>query len=441
MRAGRLHPPRLVRVIYVLLILTPAWCAADLWLAVGEVRTVPAAPGLAVKVGGRGIVRVVEGGARRVRVIGVKPGDATLVIGPDVTHVRVIDANQMTFARELKTTVSTMRGLTLDFAHGRPEIGGTLLRFSDWQLIAELARRRRGEYGFRAQVLSDVGARAITHLTRLARERGYPSVRFRAAPDFTAILPDSASGVKAQVQRGLAAYGIGVDSGPNELSIQPLIRTRVVVAEVSRGFGRTLGVSWPGEYAAQILPRPTIEADLLTSLKALETRGQAQVLATPDLSCRSGGEARVMAGGELPIRTATRQRQGVEWKSFGVSLHVRPRADYQGNISVDLKTEISLVDFGHAVDGIPALKKNVVESQFDLPGRRTVALSGLIRREIGESQDGLPFLSRIPVLGRLFASAQFQRHQSELVVFVTPEIYRPESDQKPELPEGWVADE
>ena len=418
-----------------------SWSTArELWLGVGEVRALPAPPGASVKVGGRGILRVVDG-ERAIRVIALKPGRATVVVGATVLDVRVTPAQQLSFVRELRSTVAAMRGLTLDLGDGRPEIGGTLLRFSDWRVIAEVARRHRGEYGFRARALRDVGDEAIRYFNDLARARGYPIVRFSTTPDFTAVVPSAAPELRAPIERGLKPFGIGVESAPDALRLQPLIRTRVVLAEVSRGFSRSFGLQWPSEYAAQILPRAHAETDVLAALRALESKGQAQVLASPDLSCRSGGEARVLAGGELPIRTATRQRQGVEWKSFGVTLNVRPRADYHGNISIDLKTEISLVDFAHAVDGVPALKKNVVESQFDLPGKRTVALSGLIRRESGRSDEGLPFLSQIPVLGRLFASRQYQRHQSELLVFVTPEIDEPGVDATPTMPEGWIRDE
>ena len=122
-------------------------------------------------------------------------------------------------------------------------------------------------------------------------------------------------------------------------------------------------------------------------------------------------------------------------------LNVKPQADFQGAISLEVETEISILDTSSAVNGIPALKVNTVRSHLDLPGKRTVALSGLLRIESGENSEGLPFLSRIPILGRLFSSRNFQKHRSELVVFVTPEIYVPLSDEPMRMPEGWVTGE
>jgi pilus assembly protein CpaC len=60
---------------------------------------------------------------------------------------------------------------------------------------------------------------------------------------------------------------------------------------------------------------------------------------------------------------------------------------------------------------------------------------------MSDSREGLPYLQRIPILGNLFSSHNFQKHQTELVIFVTPEIYVPDSDEQIQLPEGWVRDE
>jgi pilus assembly protein CpaC len=120
---------------------------------------------------------------------------------------------------------------------------------------------------------------------------------------------------------------------------------------------------------------------------------------------------------------------------------VRPKADFQGTISVELETEVSLIDMANAVEGVPAIKKSSVKSHFDLPGKRTIALSGLLRKELGESSEGLPLLSQIPVLGRLFSSKNYLNHRSEMVVFVTPEIQTPDLDESMQMPEGWVTDD
>jgi pilus assembly protein CpaC len=412
--------------------------ASELWLKVGETRELPASTAATVRIGQRGVIRVVESGTS-IRLIGLKPGFTTLALDGQVHHVRVSLSGQKAFALHLREELKHMMGLRLSLDSNRLEIQGTLLRFSDWLTLAEIARQHQGEYTFRAKAHADVATEALAHFRRLVHAHGLPILRFSASPEFTAHFPQGRASMLKTAGRLLSPFGIGVATAPAEIYIQPLVRTRVILAEVAKNFSRTFGLQWPSEYRAQILPKePSGQEDFTASLKALEAEGRAQILASPNLLCRSGGEARFHAGGEFPIRMIGRHSQGVSWKPHGVILNVRPKADFQGAISLDVETEVSLLDMAHAVEGVPAIKKSSVKSHFDLPGRRTIVLSGLLRQETGESSEGLPFLSGIPLLGRLFASKSYLQHRSELVVFVTPEIHTPDLDEPVQMPEGWV---
>lgn len=410
---------------------------AEIWLRVGETKKLNASSEAVVRVGTRGIVRAVDSGDG-IRLIGLKPGATSLAVDGESHMVRVSFSSQKEFALALKRAVSTMMGLKLFSDEKHLAVRGTLLRFSDWRQIAELAREHQGEFSFEAQALPDVASEALVHFTDLAHKRALPVVRFSASPRFTVHLPKDSSGLKSEVTRTFASYGMDVEVSSSTIAVQPLIRTRVVLAEVSKSFGRIFGVEWPGSYSAQVLPEFSASEPLLAQLHALESEGHAQVLASPVLLCRSGGEAEFHAGGELPIRLVSRNSREVTWKKHGVLLKVKPRADFNGAISLEIETQISMVDMSASVDGVPALKTNSVKSHFDITGKRTIALSGLLRQELGRSQEGLPILTGIPILGALFSSRRYTTQQSELVVFVTPEVHTPEADAKMEMPEGWV---
>ncbi len=422
---------------FLLLIPLPA-PASELWLKVGETRTLPASSEATVRVGARGVLRAIDNGAG-VKVIGLKPGTTSLAIDGTSYLVRVSSSLDKEFALAMRQAVGRMMGLKFYTDQKQFVVSGTLLRFADWLFLAEVTRRNGGEFLFRAHPLPDVAEEAMEHLRALALKNGFPIVRFSAGNgEFRVHIPKGAQSLRTAVERVYKPFGISVDVSGADLAIAPLVRTRVILAEVSKSFSQEIGIQWPGEYKAQMIPRFKDSEGLLLSLRALEAQGHAQILASPTLLCRSGSTAQFHAGGEFPIRMATRNAQGVIWKQHGVILNVKPRADFQGAISLEVETEISLLDMAHAVDGVPAVKKNRVRSHFDLPGRRTIALSGLLRQELGESKEGLPFLTGIPVLGRLFSSQKFLNHQTELVVFVTPEIHSPEGDEPLQMPEGWV---
>jgi pilus assembly protein CpaC len=424
------------KVISLIFFCIPVW-AGEIWLRVGESRTISAGPEAVVRIGSRGVIRAVDTESG-LRVIGLKPGATSLAVDGVSHMVRVSFSSQKEFLLELRRVMKPMMGLKLYSDEKSIQVRGTLLRFSDWLRIADAASSYSGEYRFQAQALPDVAQTALAHFTALARKRALPVVRFSAAPRFAVHIPKAASSLKSEVSRAFASYGMDVEVSESRLAVQPLVRTRVVLAEVSKGYAENFGVSWPSEYGAQLLPRGGTPESLIVKLHALESQGFAQILASPVLLCRSGGEAEFLAGGEFPIRMISRSTREVTWKQHGVLLKVRPHADFNGAISLEIETEVSLIDMANSVDGVPALKKNSVKSHFDLAGKRTVAISGLLRQELGRSQEGLPLLSGLPILGALFSSRNFQNRQSELVVFVTPEIYTPESDEPIEMPEGWV---
>lgn len=414
--------------------------ASPLWLKIGEVRSLPASSEAVIRVGTRGVIRVVENG-ERIQMIGLKPGVTAVTVDRKAYLVHVVHSGDKDFLDQLRKEMAKMKGLRLVTDMQPVEIHGTLLRFRDWRRISEIAREFDGEYAFKAQALPDAAEEALVKLKDLARASALPILRFSADPQFTVHVPKGAKGLAQTVSDVFSPYGVRVVSLESQLLVQPLVRTQVVLAELSRSHSRTFGVEWPSAYRAQLVPKPDTPDNLMVTLKALEAQGEAQILASPTLACRSGGEARFHAGGEFPIRLVSRQTRDVIWKQHGVILNVRPKADFSGAISLEIETEVSLLDMAHAVDGIPALKSNKVKSHFDLSGKRTIALSGLIKQELGRARDGLPGLSSLPVLGPLFSSRQFRAEQSELVVFVTPEVQPPTEDAAIQMPKGWVTHE
>src|SRR5690606_22390992 len=133
-------------------------------------------------------------------------------------------------------------------------------------------------------------------------------------------------------------------------------------------------------------------------------------------------EAKFLAGGEFPIKIINFQTNDIQWKKHGILLSFKPLADRSGKLSLSLSVEISLIDQAQAIDGIPGLLVNRVESHLDLKESQTIALSGLIKEQSGKSNQGIAALKNIPIIGRLFSSEDFRNNRTDLVVFVTPRV-------------------
>ena len=227
----------------------------------------------------------------------------------------------------------------------------------------------------------------------------------------------------SQYKKILAPYGVRITEDANSLMMEPTVRVQITVVEIQREWSRKIGLRWPDGYQAQLLPETFLDAQAITATAHFfEQNGKGKVLASPNLICRSGKEAEFVAGGEFPIKIMNFKMSDVVWKKYGIVLKVKPLADSLGQISLQIDTDVSSIDSARTVDGIPAIITHHVSSYFDLRSPRTIALSGLIKNTESQSSEGMPWLSRLPILGPLFSSKDFRENRTELVIFVRPEI-------------------
>lgn len=169
-----------------------------------------------------------------------------------------------------------------------------------------------------------------------------------------------------------------------------------------------------------------IATEITSRINYLASTGDAFLLAEPKLSCRNGGAARFLAGGELPI--PVRGANGeitVEFKEFGIILNVKPIADPENVIAAKIETEVSRVDTSVNVLGVPGFLTRRTETEMNVREGETVVISGLVNADMSNDANRIPGLSDVPVLGRLFESRDFRRQKTELVIFVTPRVTEP----------------
>jgi pilus assembly protein CpaC len=172
-----------------------------------------------------------------------------------------------------------------------------------------------------------------------------------------------------------------------------------------------------------------MEADVL--INALETKGLARRLAEPNLVALSGDTASFLAGGEYPIPVPGSLGQvTIEYKKYGVGLAFTPTALKDGQINLVIKPNVSQLDPAHSVSiaggiSVPALTVREASTTVELRDGQSFMLGGLLQNDSQTSQDQLPWLGDVPVLGALFRSAAYQKNETDLVIMVTPHIVRP----------------
>ncbi|MCM0612002.1 type II and III secretion system protein family protein [Marinobacter sediminum] len=169
------------------------------------------------------------------------------------------------------------------------------------------------------------------------------------------------------------------------------------------------------------------------TLSALERHGLAKILAEPNLTALSGQEASFLAGGEVPIPVsqsgAVAGAITVDYREFGVGLKFTPTVLDNQTINVKLNAEVSSLDdaigFQNAGFNIPGITTRRAGTTVEMGDGQSFAIAGLLQNNLNDVVNEVPGLGRIPVLGALFRSTEYQRNETELVVIVTPRLVTP----------------
>lgn len=213
---------------------------------------------------------------------------------------------------------------------------------------------------------------------------------------------------------------------------ETMIQMDVHLVEVRRDALQRLGLRWDSEAQGPSVSitagggkglsiTAALSSELRSRIDLLQQSGMAQTVAEPTLSCRSGGVARFVSGGAVPIPvTDGLGSTDVQYKDYGVILEVRPRADDSGAIYADVEIELSQIDAAVRVGDYPGFLKRSTSTAINAQEGQTIAIAGMLLREQGSDRGGIPGLSAVPAIGGLFRSTRNARRETELLVLITP---------------------
>ena len=164
-------------------------------------------------------------------------------------------------------------------------------------------------------------------------------------------------------------------------------------------------------------------------IQALKTNTKSNLLSTPSIVTMDNEEAYIVVGQNVPFVTGsvTTNSTGinpyttVERKDVGITLKVVPHIGDNGTVRLEVEQEVSAVqDKGEATDLITS--KRAIKTSVLAEHGQTVVLGGLISDNTLLSRQGIPGLSSIPYVGRLFRSDARSNEKRNLLVFIHPTI-------------------
>jgi pilus assembly protein CpaC len=175
--------------------------------------------------------------------------------------------------------------------------------------------------------------------------------------------------------------------------------------------------------------------DILGLIEAEASRGNARLLARPNLMTANRQEGNFLAGGEIPVPIAQPGQSGgtfvtITYRECGVRLRVTPEILNVSLFTLAVRPEVSSLDYTNAVIiagfRVPALRTRRVETTVDVRPNQSLIISGLMSEERERVRNGIPILMDIPIIGALFSSQRWQSAETELLVVVTPTILDPQ---------------
>lgn len=349
-----------------------------------------------------------------------KSSENTIYSGQNALTLHALSPASMKLYRQFLITSKDMPGLRVFVSDGLVQVQGKFYLLQEWEQLVQAAEKIQGRW-LNLTRNSELIQRTIDR--RISKALKQKNLLPLLPETGRALLElNNANSVKAYSEV-LSPFGIVTSLNAESISLAPMIKVQITVAEVKKSFGQGLGLDWPQQIKATVLPGSAPQYDsLVFGAKAFENSGEGRILASPTLLTRSGKEADFLAGGEFPIKILNFKMQDVIWKQYGIRLKIKPQVDAGGRMSVGIETEVSTIDEAHTVDGVPGMLSNRMTTHLDLQRSKVIALSGLIKSEQGRSNSGLAGLSRIPILGPLFSSEDFRENRSELVIFVRPSI-------------------
>ncbi|HET7747081.1 MAG TPA: tetratricopeptide repeat protein [Vicinamibacteria bacterium] len=177
---------------------------------------------------------------------------------------------------------------------------------------------------------------------------------------------------------------------------------------------------------------------LITSLpgviyRLLKSDTSSRLLANPQLRTAEGSTAQARFGDQVPVPVtvfspvaqggvAQQPITSFEYKNVGVNIDVTPRVHHDGEVTLALKLEVSSV--GPLFQNNPTFRNRTVNSVIRLKDGETNVLAGLITDEDRTSMTGIPGLSDLPLLGRLFSRNRTEATETDIVMTLTPHVVR-----------------
>jgi type III secretion protein C len=159
-------------------------------------------------------------------------------------------------------------------------------------------------------------------------------------------------------------------------------------------------------------------------INALEVEGAAHIVSRPNVLTLSNVEAIFDTSSTFYVRIAGQEEVDLFNVSVGTSLRVTPHV-FRDKGEEKIKLLVTIEDGQQTeknVDGIPVIERSAINTQALIKAGESVLIGGLVREVSTESEDKIPVLGDVPVVGNLFKTTSKQSIRVERLFLISPRL-------------------
>lgn len=243
-------------------------------------------------------------------------------------------------------------------------------------------------------------------------------------------------------------YSIDKEKPEVEIDVEILELNRNLIRSLGADYGTTLSTLSMGTVESSDTGTSTVSNSLnvndlgktnffitlpAAAINFLESDDSSRLISKPNLRGIDGEDIKFMVGDEIPIPQTQFQAGAAggisnipvtsyKYENVGVEVKITPTIHGSGDVT--LKTKLTIRFITGVQDSFPLFGKRELESVIRLKEGETSIVGGFIKDEVRGSLKGMPFLSKIPILGKLFGATSKDLKQTDLVFSVTPRLIR-----------------
>ncbi len=216
---------------------------------------------------------------------------------------------------------------------------------------------------------------------------------------------------------------------------RPQVALEAELLEVNRSLSQNIGIDYdnlitfkfgetPGKNGLSVGKITRGGFSLGVGIDLLKQNGAAKILARPRVTTLDGMEAKINSTQTTPVVTTTTTTSTVQSITTGITLRITPRVAPDGTVEATLDILVS-TPTGVTDSGLPQFASREASTTVRVANGEPIAIGGLLESRTLTSQNKVPILGDLPLIGALFTKTQTQTQDTDLVIVVTPRIIDP----------------